>query len=87
MINEMICIIFAIILAFFVWSVFLIHLYRKEHKRANIFQEYIEIKRQIERGNRADKIFWEYYDVTYLNDSYNIKIKNMKQKKVKLAKE
>ena len=87
MTSEMICIIFAIILVFFVWSVFLIHLYRKEHKRANIFQEYIEIKRQIERGNRADKIFWEYYDVTYLDNSYNIKIKNLKQKTVKLSKE
>ena len=87
MTSEMICIIFATILAFSVLSICLIHLYRREHKRANIFEEYIEIKRQIEKGNRADKIFWKYYDVTYLNDTYNIKIKNLKQKRASLEKQ
>ena len=87
MTSEMIFIICATILAFCVWSICLIHMYRKEHKRANILQEYIDIKRQIERGNRADKIFWKYYNVTYLNNTYNIKSKNTKQKKIKLTKQ
>ena len=78
MTSETIFIITAIILIFIVWSICLIHMYKKEHKRAEMLQEYIEIKKQIERGNKADKILWQYYDVTYLNGGYHIIIKGMK---------
>ena len=78
MTSETIFIIIATILAFIVWSICLIHMYRKEHKRAEMLQEYIEIKRQIERGNKADKILWQYYDVTYLNNGYHIILKGVK---------
>ena len=78
MTSETIFIIVAAILAFIAWSICLIHMYQKEHKRAEMLQEYIEIKKQIEKGNKADKILWQYYDVTYLNDAYHIIIKGMK---------
>lgn len=78
MISETIFIITAIILVFIVCSIYLIQMYKKEHRRAEMLQEYIEIKKQIERGDKADKILWQYYDVTYLNGGYHIVIKGMK---------
>lgn len=78
MISEQIIILVGIILAFCVWTICLAHLYKKEHKRANILQEQLEIRRQIEKGNRADKILWDYHDVTYLNNSYNVKCRSAK---------
>lgn len=77
MINELQVIFIGIVLIFSTWLICLWHLYKKERLRANILQEQLDIRRQIEKGNRPDKILWSYHDVTYLNNSYNIKVKNM----------
>lgn len=66
-------------------NIYLALLYEKQQKRANILQEQLDIRRYIEKGNRADKILWDYHDVTYLNNSYNIKVKNI-QKQHKILK-
>ena len=39
-----------------------------------------EIRRQIERGEQADKVLWKYHNVTYLNNTYNVKVKNVQKK-------
>ena len=78
MINELQIIFIGIALAFIVWTIYLRRLYKKEQLRANILQEQLTIRREIERGNRPDKILWDYHDVTYLNNSYNVKVKNVK---------
>lgn len=76
MINELQIIFVGIILIFFSWTICLRHLYKKECLRANILQEQLDIRRQIERGNRPDKILWNYHDVVYLNNGYNVRVKN-----------
>lgn len=76
--NEVHMIFIGMALAFVVWTICLGLLYRRAQLRANILQEQLDIRRYIEKGNRADKILWDYHDVTYLNNTYNIKIKNMK---------
>lgn len=85
MIGEIQIIFVGTVLALVMWTICLIHLYRKERLRAETFREYIDIKRCIEQGKRADKILWNYYDVAYLNDSYNIKLKayNIRAKELK----
>lgn len=72
------------ILILIIWTMYLIHLYQKEKLRADILQEQLDIRRQIERGNRADKIIWKYHNVAYLNHNYNIKLKNLKNKQTSL---
>lgn len=78
MINELQIIFIGIVLVFVALTIYLRRLYKKEQLRANILQEQLTIRREIERGNRPDKILWDYHDVTYLNNSYNIKVKNAK---------
>lgn len=78
MINKLQIIFIGIALAFIIWTIYLRRLYKKEQLRANILQEQLTIRREIERGNRPDKILWDYHDVTYLNNSYNVKVKNVK---------
>lgn len=80
MINELIIILFGVILAFVAFAVCLIHLYKREQRRANILQEQLEIRRKIERGEQVDKILWKYHNVTYLNNAYNVKVKNIQKK-------
>lgn len=80
MITKLVIMFFGIILAFIVWTVCLMRLYHREQLRANILQEQLDIKRQIERGNRADKIVWKYHNVAYLNNTYNIRVKNLRQR-------
>lgn len=80
MINELIIILFGTILAFGVFVICSMHLYKREQRRANILQEQLEIRRCIERGEQADKILWKYHNVTYLNNVYNIKAKNIQKK-------
>lgn len=75
--NELVIVLCGVILAFVVWTVCLIHLYKREQRRADILQEQLEIRRQIERGEQADKVLWKYHNVTYLNNAYNVKVKNM----------
>jgi len=79
MINELIIILFGIILAFIAFAVCLVHLYKREQRRADILQEQLEIRRCIERGEQVDKILWKYHNVTYLNNAYNIKVKNIQK--------
>ena len=78
MINELQVIFIGIVLIFIAWLICLGHLYRRERLRANILQEQLTIRKEIERGNRPDKILWDYHDVTYLNNSYNVKFRNAK---------
>ena len=78
MINELQVIFIGMALVFVIWTICLGHLYKKEQLRANILQEQLTIRREIERGNRPDKILWDYHDVTYLNNSYNVKFRNAK---------
>lgn len=80
MINELVIILFGTILAFGAFVVCLMHLYKREQRRANILQEQLEIRRQIERGEQADKILWKYHNVTYLNNAYNVKVKSIQKK-------
>ena len=80
MINELIIILFGTILAFIAFAVCLVHLYKREQRRADILQEQLEIRRQIERGEQADKILWKYHNVTYLNNAYNVKVKNIQKR-------
>lgn len=80
MINELIIILFGIILAFCVFVICSMHLYKREQRRADILQEQLEIRRQIERGEQADKVLWKYHNVTYLNNTYNVKVKNVQKK-------
>lgn len=77
MINELQIIFIGMALAFVACTICLRRLYKKEQLRANILQEQLTIRREIERGNRPDKILWNYHDVTYLNNSYNVKVKNV----------
>lgn len=79
MINELITILFGTILAFGVFVICSMHLYKREQRRANILQEQLEIRRQIERGEQVDKILWKYHDVTYLNNAYNVKAKGIQK--------
>lgn len=79
--SEIICLVFGLILAFCVGIICLVHMYRKERFRANLLQEQLDIRRQIERGVRVDKILWDYHDVMYLNNTYNIKVKNSERKR------
>lgn len=80
MINDIQLLIVAIILILSAaTNMYLALLYEKQQKRANILQEQLDIRRYIEKGNRADKILWDYHDVTYLNNSYNIKVKNIQK--------
>lgn len=80
MMNELIIILVGVILAFVVWTICSMHLYKREQRRANILQEQLEIRRHIERGEQVDKILWKYHNVTYLNNAYNIKVKNIQKK-------
>lgn len=79
MISKVVIILFGIILAFCAFVVCLVHLYKREQRRANILQEQLEIRRQIERGEQVDKILWKYHDVTYLNNAYSVKVKNAQE--------
>lgn len=80
MINNIQLLLVAIILILSATTnIYLALLYERQQKRANILQEQLDIRRYIEKGNRADKILWDYHDVTYLNNSYNIKVKNVQK--------
>lgn len=79
MISKVVIILFGTILAFCAFVVCLVHLYKREQRRANILQEQLEIRRQIERGEQVDKILWKYHDVTYLNNAYNVKAKGIQK--------
>lgn len=80
MINNIQLLLVAIILILSATAnIYLALLYEKQQRRANILQEQLDIRRYIEKGNRADKILWDYHDVTYLNNSYNIKVKNIQK--------
>ena len=76
-----------IILVLALWILLILRLYKKQELRANILQEQLDIRRQIERGNRADKILWEYHNVTYLDNTYNIKVKNITHENKSLQKQ
>ena len=76
MTSELMVVLFGIILAFCAFVACLMHLYKREQRRANILQEQLEIRRYIERGEQADKVLWKYHDVTYLNNAYSVKVKN-----------
>lgn len=80
MINELVIILFGTILAFGVFVVCSMHLYKREQRRANILQEQLDIRRQIERGEQVDKILWKYHNVIYLNNAYNVKVKSIQKK-------
>lgn len=79
MISELVIILFGTILAFGVFVICSMHLYKREQRRANILQEQLEIRRQIEKGEQVDKILWKYHDVTYLNNAYNVKVKSIQK--------
>lgn len=79
MISELVVVLFGTILAFCAFVVCLMHLYKREQRRANILQEQLEIRKQIERGEQADKILWKYHDVTYLNNAYSVKVKSVQK--------
>lgn len=80
MINTIQLLLVAIILILSATTnIYLALLYEKQHKRANILQEQLDIRKCIEKGNRPDKILWDYHNVTYLNNSYNIKVKNIQK--------
>lgn len=87
MISKIVIMLAGIILALVLWILLILRLYKKQELRANILQEQLDIRRQIERGNRADKILWEYHNVTYLNNTYNIKVKNITHKNKSLQKQ
>ena len=79
MTGELMIVLFGIILAFCAFVACLMHLYKREQRRANILQEQLEIRRYIERGEQADKVLWKYHDVTYLNNAYSVKVKNIQK--------
>lgn len=79
MTGELMVVLFGVILAFCAFVACLMHLYKREQRRANILQERLEIRRYIERGEQADKVLWEYHDVTYLNNAYSVKVKNAQE--------
>ena len=79
MTSELMVILFGIILAFCAFIACLMHLYKREQRRANILQEQLEIRSYIERGEQADKVLWKYHDVTYLNNAYSVKVKNIQK--------
>lgn len=79
MMSELMVVLFGTILAFCAFVACLMHLYKREQRRANILQEQLEIRRYIERGEQADKVLWEYHDVTYLNNAYSVKVKNIQE--------
>lgn len=87
MIDKIMIMFTGIILVLALWVLLILRLYKKQELRANILQEQLDIRRQIERGNRADKILWEYHNVTYLNNTYNIKVKNITHKNKSLQKQ
>lgn len=78
MIGEWILICLLIIM--WMWTIYLIKLYTVEHRKANILQEQLEIRRQLERGVKIDEMIWKYHNVTYINNAYNIKAKNLQRK-------
>lgn len=87
MISKIVIMLAGIILVLALWILLILRLYKKQELRANILQEQLDIRRQIERGNRADKILWEYHNVTYLDNTYNIKVKNITHKNKSLQKQ
>lgn len=87
MISKIVIMLAGIILVLALWILLILRLYKKQELRANILQEQLDIRRQIERGNRADKILWEYHNVTYLDNTYNIKVKNITHENKSLQKQ
>ena len=85
MIDNLTIMLSGIILVLAFWIMFILRLYKKQEFRANLLQEQLDIKRQIERGNIADKMLWKYHNVTYLDHIYNIKVKNLQTKPKRLV--